>query len=159
MNYLFKEGGNAIMKINTKYHGEVEIEPNKIITFPQGLPGFVDEKKFIILDLQENAVFQVLQSIQTEDLGFVTIDPYHIYNDYAFDLDDYTIESLRIKSSEEVNVLAIVSLKKPFNKSTINLQAPIVINQANKYAKQYITNNTTHLIKAPIQPSDQKGEG
>ncbi|WP_182199664.1 flagellar assembly protein FliW [Paraliobacillus salinarum] len=147
------------MNIQTKYHGQIDIENDNILTFPQGIPGFVNEKKFVLLELPGNSVFQVLQSITTSALGFIVINPYQIYHDYAFDLDNHIIEALEIKSPEQVKVVSIVSLKEPFEQSTINLQAPIIINHVNNLAKQYITNEKKHLIKAPLQPSKQEREG
>ncbi|WP_079710765.1 flagellar assembly protein FliW [Paraliobacillus ryukyuensis] len=146
------------MKIQTKYHGEIEITNDEVISFFRGIPGFSDEDKFILLDLQENSLFQVLQSIKTKDLGFIVIDPYHVYSNYAFDLDDQTVENLEITSPEQVKVLAIVSVEDPFEKSTLNLQAPLVINQVNLCAKQYVTNDKNHFIKAPLQPLKQRSE-
>ncbi|MFB1049911.1 flagellar assembly protein FliW [Paraliobacillus sp. JSM ZJ581] len=147
------------MNIQTKYHGEITIDNDNLLTFPQGIPGFNNEKEFVLLELQYNSVFQVLQSTITPTLGFIVVNPYHIYHTYAFDLDDHTIEALEINSADQVKVASIVSLKEPFEKSTINLQAPIIINQVNKLAKQYITNEKSHLIKAPIQPSELEREG
>ena len=37
------------MKISTKFHGEIEINDQDIITFQSGIPGFLDEKKFTLL--------------------------------------------------------------------------------------------------------------
>lgn len=39
------------MKIATKYHGEIDIQAADIIRFEQGVPGFFDEKQFVLLPL------------------------------------------------------------------------------------------------------------
>ncbi|WP_117168764.1 flagellar assembly protein FliW [Paraliobacillus sediminis] len=144
------------MKIETKYFGQVHIEESKVIEFEHGLPGFPTESQFIILDLLENPVFQVLQSVKTDQTAFVIADPYHLFKEYEFNLDDNTVELLEINSKKDVLVFAIVSLKDPFESSTVNLQAPLVINQSKRRAKQYITNDKRHLTKTPFNSSNVK---
>lgn len=144
------------MKIETKYFDQVDIEEDKVIEFEHGLPGFPDESQFVILDLLENTVFQVLQSVKTPQTAFIIADPYHLFKAYEFNLDDNTVELLEIKSKKDVLVFVIVSLKDPFESSTVNLQAPLVINQSKRQAKQYITNDKRHLTKTPINSLNVK---
>ena len=59
------------MKIQTRYHGEVEINPEKIITFQKGIPSFEDEKKIYSLELGEETIFLVLQSVRPQLLHFL----------------------------------------------------------------------------------------
>ncbi|MCT2537255.1 flagellar assembly protein FliW [Aquibacillus koreensis] len=128
------------MKLQTKYFGEIDVNEKEIISFPQGIPGFVNEKEFLLLPLEDNSVFQVLQSASNVDPAFIVVNPFHFVTGYEFDLDQGTLELLEIESEKDVNVLSIVSLKDPFTTSTANLQAPVVINQAKRIGKQYITN-------------------
>ncbi|SHF89204.1 flagellar assembly protein FliW [Ornithinibacillus halophilus] len=138
------------VKILTKYFGEMEIEEDKIINFPSGLPGFIEETSFILLELPGSPVFQILQSIHNRDIAFVVANPYHFYEDYSFDLDDHLLTSLEINTEEDVMVLSIVTLKDPFSTSTINLKAPIIINHMKKRGKQYILNIDDYSIREPI---------
>src|SRR5690625_7242839 len=98
-----------------------------IFEFQTGLPGFLDEKRFVLLNIPGNTVFQTLQSVKTPNLAFVVTDPYFIYQDYTFELDDNMLAYLKLETERDVKVLSIVTLKKPFDKSTINLKAPIII--------------------------------
>lgn len=143
------------MNIQTKYFEEIEINEEQIITFSQGLPGFHDQKEFVLLDLPDNPLFQVLQSITEEYVAFIVVNPYYFRKDYEFDLDDSLIELLQIESEKDVAVFSILSLKDPFETSTMNLQAPIIINVNKKLGKQYITNHkdysTKELIFSPVK--------
>lgn len=146
------------MNIQTKYLGTVAIEEKNMIHFPSGIPGFNEEKQFILLDIPGNPVFQFLQSVQTEELAFIVTDPYHFYNDYTIELDDPTLNTLKITSKEEVFVMSIVTLKDPFDNSTINLKAPLIINHKKMLGKQLILNSDTLQSKATIKPvTVQKG--
>ncbi|WP_068673076.1 flagellar assembly protein FliW [Oceanobacillus sp. Castelsardo] len=141
------------MKLQTKYLGEMEIEEQKQIYFANGIPGFPNEKQFVLLDVPDNPVFQILQSVESTYTAFFVINPFLLYKDYSFDLDENTIEILQINSEDEVVILSIVTLKDPFHSSTINLKAPIVINSNQMLGKQYILNQEAYPSKASIDPN------
>lgn len=138
------------MNIQTAYFGEVEIEETAIITFDNGIPGFEDEKQFILMPLSEESPFEVLQSTQTKEIAFVVTPPAVIVLNYSFDLDEATVQALHIEDEKEVQVYAIVSLKQSFSESTVNLKAPIIINTTNNKAKQVILSNEEYMIRQPI---------
>ncbi|MBN8193953.1 flagellar assembly protein FliW [Bacillus sp. NTK074B] len=147
------------MKINTKYHGEIEVKSEEVLTFGHGIPGFGEEKQFVLLPLPENEWFHILQSVKTPQLGFVVTDPFVFFKEYDFELDQASVESLGDPSEKEVQVLSILTVREVLHKSTANLQAPIIINLANRKGKQVILTNadyqTKHLIFA--QPAGKKG--
>ena len=145
------------MHIQTAYFGEVEIDPSNILNFQFGLPGFENEKEFILLPLEEDGVFQILQSVQTAELAFIITNPYDIAKSYNFDLEEATIHALQIIDEKEVAVFAIVSLKESIAKSTVNLKAPIVLNTTNKKAKQVILNNEDYPIRHLISSESKEG--
>jgi len=141
------------MKIHTKYFGEMEIDPSKQIQFPKGLPGFNEEKEFVLLDMPSAPLFQVLQSVKTDYVAFITANPHALYPKYSFRLDHNTMEQLAIQSQEEVVALSIITLKDPFEQSTMNLKAPIIINSRAKLGKQFILNTDDYSSTASIKPA------
>lgn len=147
------------MIIETRYVGKVEIDQSKIIKFESGLPGFVDEKEFVLLELPGNDLLQILQSVQTEKLAFIVSNPHYFFQDYEFKLDEPIVEALDIKTSEEVVILSIMTIQSPFKSSTINLQAPLIINERTKRAKQYILSSETYPVKAKITSSERNEKG
>ena len=148
------------MKIQTKFHGELKIQPEQTWDFPKGLPGFEDEKELALLSIEGNGVFQVLQSTKTADVAFIVGSPYTLVEDYSFKVDEPTIDLLKINEQEDVFVLCVLSLKEPFESSTINLQAPLIFQTKTKKAKQMILNDNTYSMRHPIgnQPIAAKGE-
>ena len=149
------------MKINTKYHGEIEVNQEEFLIFEQGIPGFIEEKRFIMLPLPENEWFHILQSTKTPQLGFVVTDPFMFLKEYDFVLEQGSVDLLGNPLDKEVKVLSILNIKEPLHLSTANLQAPIIINLSNNKAKQVILNNTTyqtkHLIFVQPEDTDKKG--
>ncbi|QWC22393.1 flagellar assembly protein FliW [Bacillus haikouensis] len=138
------------MNINTKYHGEVEVKEDSVLNFEQGVPGFSEEKKFVILPLQDNELFHILQSVTTPQLGFVVTDPFLFTKEYEFELDQGTVELLGFSNEKDIKVLTILTMRETLNESTANLQAPIIINLATNKAKQVILNDTSYQTKHPI---------
>src|SRR4051812_27185017 len=109
----------------TKYHGEIEIKDEEILHFEKGIPGFLDEKEFVILPLADDQSFSVMQSVNKPNLGFVVVSPFLYFQDYEFELEDSVVEELGIKSADEVLVYSLLTVKDPFEKTTANLQGPV----------------------------------
>jgi len=145
------------MKLKTAYMGEILIDPTSIITFEHGIPGFENENEFSLIPIEENSIFQILQSVKTGNLAFIITSPYAVTTNYNFDLDESTVHALEIKDEKEVAVFAIVSLKETLTDSTINLKAPIVLNTTNKKAKQVILDNEKYAIRQKISTESLKG--
>lgn len=134
------------MKIGTKYFGEIEIQKEEIVTFEQGIPGFLDEKMFVFLPLEETD-FVIMQSVQTPTLGLVTASPFNFFKDYEIKLNDSVIKQLGIEKESDVTLLVILNVKEPFGASTANLVAPIIINKEKRCGKQVILENTPYKTR------------
>ncbi|MGV6887428.1 flagellar assembly protein FliW [Bacillus velezensis] len=138
------------MIIKTKYHGEIRIDEGQIISFENGLPGFNDETQFVVLPLSEDSPFLALQSVKQEHIAFIVASPFIFFKGYEFDIDHATLELLHIEDIEDVEVMAILTLEEPFENTTANLKAPIIVNKKEMKAKQIIlydaSYETKHLI-------------
>ncbi len=135
------------MNIQTKYHGEIKVNEQEIWHFEKGLPGFPDEKQFVLLPLPNNDVFMILQAVQTPYIAFVITNPFLTFKDYEFKIDDSTLEQLQLESEKDVAVYSILTVKDPFVNTTINLQAPLIFNVKNHQAKQMILNDSPYHTK------------
>lgn len=145
------------MKIKTKFHGELDIEAIQNWTFPNGLPGLEDEKQFVLLPIEGNDSFQVMQSTVNASIALIVCNPYTLIENYEISVDEPTLGLLNIKEPEEVMVLSVMSLKQPFEESTINLQAPLIFNSTNLKAKQMILNDSQFSLRHPIELKVKKG--
>lgn len=146
------------MKIDTKYHGSLEVNLNEVLSFEKGIPGFLDEKKFIILPLSDDELFCVLQSMSTSELAFIISNPFNFFKEYDFNLEKQIAEDLSLESENDVVVYTILTVQDPFQDTTANLQAPLVVNSKNRKAKQVILHNEQFKTKHPIfQKTKVKG--
>jgi len=82
--------------IEKKFHGRIKIQQEQLWNFPKGLPGFEDENEFVLLPLEGNDTFQVLQSTKTPTTAFVVANPYVLSEDYTFNVDEPTNDLLEI---------------------------------------------------------------
>ncbi|WP_077619696.1 flagellar assembly protein FliW [Bacillus sinesaloumensis] len=138
------------MKLDTKYHGEIHIDENEIITFENGIPGFLEDKKFVILPFGEETGISILQAVENVQLAFVITDPFFFFKEYDFTIEDQVVDQLQLESEKDVIVYVILTVQDPFEKTTANLQAPIVINNKEKLGKQVILTNTSYQTKHNI---------
>jgi len=141
------------MKIETKFFGNVDIDSNEVISFKKPILGFEGEDKFILIDIEELDSLKCLQSTKTKNLCFIVSTPWVYYNDYAFDIDDEISNHLEIKSEEEIEVFNILTLKDDFESSTINLSAPIILNNEKNFAAQIVIGDEKYSTSHPVKGS------
>lgn len=148
------------MLIKSKFFGEIELNSEQLWHFPKGIPGFEEEREFALLPIEENTMFQVLQSTNVSEIALIVANPYTLVENYSFDIDESTIKLLEIKQEDDIFVLGVLSLKDPLETSTINLQAPIIFHVSKKMAKQMIINDLKFSVRHVIgsQPSLSKEE-
>ena len=123
-----------------------------IYTFPEGLPGFPDEKVFAVLENGlDNTPFSWLQSTQDGRLSFLTIDPTAIFADYTVALSDDDTTTLQAEWPQQLLLLCIVTVPEGgLKQATVNLKAPVVLNPATKLAAQIVTDNPAYQIRQPL---------
>ncbi|MBD7916350.1 flagellar assembly protein FliW [Clostridium sp. Sa3CUN1] len=138
------------MEIISPIHGKMIYEENEIITFERGIPGFEYLKKFIIKEVGEDSPFNILQSIEDKDIGFIVISPFMIIDSYEIKLSEEILKNLRIKKEEEVVLYSLVTLNERVENITANLKAPLVINITNQKGEQYILDKEKYKIKTKV---------
>lgn len=127
------------MIIKTSRFGSLEVEDEKVVTFPLGLFGFPNEKRYVLLDHDRETPFRWLQSADNPDLAFVVVDPLTFRPDYHVNLRRDEIAEIDPTKEGELVVLALVTIPKG-NPSgmTANLQGPLVVNVDKMLGKQVI---------------------
>lgn len=131
------------MKINTNYHGEIELREEDILTLVNGMLGFEDIEKFVLIK-EEDIFVEYLQSVK-DDIAFAVMDPFIIKQDYTFDIPYMVMKSLDIKSADEVVIKTVVVVPEDITKIRTNLQAPIVFNKTNNKGMQIVLDDTYPL--------------
>jgi len=131
------------MQIKTVYFGELEVEKDKILFFPWGLPGFEHLRRFVLL---EEKGFFWLQSVEEENIVFALCDPFLYFPDYEIELSSTECQALGITSHREVIVLAMMNVLSS-QEIGVNLLAPIVINCGLKIGKQVVLEGSPYSLR------------
>lgn len=136
------------MKVVSDVLGEIEVNEDAVITFEDGIPGFEDEKAFIVIeDEDKDYPFVWMLSTTNPYIGFIMVDPFKTFSDYEVVLPQTSIEKLKIETSEDVTIYTIVSITEKIEDMTTNLQGPIVINAREGLGKQVILDDERYTTK------------
>lgn len=141
-----------MQEIETREFGQIEIKDDDVIEFPKGLPGFPDQDEFVLLPLNDESPFIIMQSVNEPALAFVTLEPSAILDGYDFELSDSTQEMLALESHEDVGVLIIATIKEKVDDITVNLAAPVVFNINERLGRQVILDNENYPVKYRLEP-------
>jgi len=143
------------MEINSPRLGTLEIKEDKIITFPEGIPGFENLTKYILMEEPETGgAFHWLQSIEDTDISLLLTRP-TIFIDYKIEVEKEILEDIGINEENTGEILTVVNLPEDFKKATTNLMAPIILNSETMQGKQVILTESNWSIKQPLFPAEQ----
>lgn len=141
------------VELQTKI-GTLQIRESDIIQFPTGILGFADIHRYVLVK-QEDSFFSFLQAVDEPGLTFVVMIPELVCSDYYVKLNAEQIEMLQFSSADDGQVYAIVTVPENVAEMTVNLQAPIVINSAQKLGAQVViadgSYHTKHNVMAEMQ--------
>lgn len=137
------------MMLETKHFGTLKVEEEKILNFETGIPGFSDNKKFVLLKNEENqdSPFAWLQSVEDGDVALALVNPFMFYPEYSPEIRDELIEELGTKEEKELSVYNVLVVPQDVKDMTVNLKAPILINKKNKRAMQAIAENSEYGVR------------
>jgi len=144
------------MIVHSLQLGDIEVEDRAVYHMPHGMPGFPEEKKFILLPHGEDSPFWFWQSAVTAELIFILLDTFRFFRDYEFELSTEYTEELKIGAAVRPRVFSVVTLPKKRDEMTANLAAPLVLNDQDHLAMQVILEKTNYLIKQVLiaSPAD-----
>ncbi len=121
-----------------------------VITFPSGIPGFENNKEFVLVQIPDYAPFEWLVCVDGTRLRFALVNPMLFLPDYSPKMVKGQIEELKIEKPEDVLLYVIVTIKENPANSTANLVGPIVVNKRSKIGKQIIVEDERYSTQEPI---------
>ncbi len=135
------------MKINTRKFGEIIIDETKILTMPEGLPGFPGFERFVLLEDSKTAPFCWLQSLEEADLALVIMDPLVFKPDYRLGLEKFIHDMHWVGVKDEnllIYVVVNITGENENKKITANLMGPLVINSKNNEVVQIVISDPAY---------------
>jgi flagellar assembly factor FliW len=149
------------MQIETSRFGALDVEERKVLTFPDGLPGFESRHLFTLVphhtaEGDKGSPFLWLQSLEDGALAFLAMEPHQVFPDYAPRVPRAELEALAL--TEEASKPRLYSLLTIPNGDpagiTANLMAPVVVNPRARVAKQIVLNTDQYGLRHRLLPSE-----
>jgi len=140
------------VEIKTEQFKAAEIKENKIISMPGGMPGFLECKRFVIIEREETWPFYVFQCIDDKDLSFFIMNPFLFKPDYEVNRDQVIKEmAWSTDDHDQIKIYAIINTTAGIpEKITANLLGPLIINTRTNEAVQLVLHNSPYSHKHPI---------
>ncbi len=120
------------MKIDSLTFGSLEVSPEHIIEFPQGLPGFENLHRYSLFYPEgqgDPATFLIMQSIEDPAVAFDVANPARFGYEYQFALTDEQCATIGLTNAADA-VVAVMLVKDITSglPTCTGLHAPLVIN-------------------------------
>jgi len=143
------------MNIETSRFGQVEVDDQRLITFPKGILGFPNNQVYALIQTGEGSGFYWLQAVDRAELAFVVCDPRLFVANYQVPIRREEMSSLGVEDPSGTQVFVIVN--KIDGMLTGNLQGPLVINVATREGRQLVLSDKRYSTRHPLMklPSKQ----
>ena len=132
------------MKIDIDRFGlkNVPIDPETLFSFPQGIAGFEDCKRFKIFHEEGKPTVFWLQSIDNLEAIFPIVVPEALDIEYQIELSDADCELIEVKSLEDVVVVVVVYRDEAQGgRIAANARSPVILNLNNRKGMQKVLQN------------------
>ena len=136
------------MEIESTRFGRLDVDDERVITFPAGLLGFPDHRRFALIQTGEENYFFWLQSVDDPNLAFVVTDPSTFFKDYQVPVRDETRQELQLADEGFLQVFVICN--KVGDWLTGNLLGPILVNAENRLAQQVVLTEKKWTTRQPL---------
>jgi flagellar assembly factor FliW len=149
--------------LETKYFATLPYSEGAVFHFPHGIPGFEEEKRFVLIEAAERAPLVFLQSMERASLCFAAFPIQVVDRQYQLAIAPEDLEDLELDPGRqpalgaEVTVLALISWHGQ-SRVTANLMAPVVLNLKTRHGLQAIRRDAhySHEHPMPGQPDAEQ---
>ena len=115
--------------------------------FPEGLLGFPDHKRFVLLEQEDYAPFLWLKSAEDESLAFVVIDPRLFLPDYRVEVRRDEVEMLGLQDPSQAWTVVLVVVGDDPQDTTANLKGPLILNLEKKLGRQLVLQDEQYTTR------------
>lgn len=131
-----------------------DIAAQSIVTFPEGLPGFEDAKRFVILRPHGLEPLLLFQDMENARISLPVIPVQALQRNYRLEVSEEDRKLLRLSEApvigKNILCLAVLVLPGQNHPAVCNLFAPIVVNAATRMAKQVLQLESDYPTAFPI---------
>ena len=124
----------------------VTVSEKDLWSFPEGLIGFPDLRRFALVALEQAPPFRLLASLDEPAFGLVVVDPRAIVPDSELAFSEEDLAPLEAAGPEELEVAVSVVLPTESSPFAVNLRAPIVMSGPRRRGVQRASPNEAHAL-------------
>jgi flagellar assembly factor FliW len=123
---------------------------DKVIRFPDGLPGFPTSREFVMAQKPNERPFAWMQSVSDPDLVFAVVDAYAWVKDFMLEVDDSELLEMGSLDPMDYAVYFILRIQQQDTRTTLRAKpnAPVLVNTRNRRAKQIVVPLNSSLENA-----------
>ena len=136
------------MEIQTTRFGTLNVDEERIISFPKGLLGFPEHSRYALIQTGEENYFFWLQCVDEPNLAFVVTDPSIFFKEYEVPIKGETQAELGLEDAAYAQVFVICNKVEDW--LTGNLLGPIVVNAQNRAALQVVLTDKKWTTRQPL---------
>ena len=137
-------------RVKSDQLGDIEVADGAVVSFPGGIPGFEGCHDFVLVEDEAIAPLHWLQCLDDGTLAFVVVDPTLIYPDYNFQLGPADTAAIRLGDTQQVLVRVILTVSEHPEKTTANLQGPLLINVEANLGCQVLLTRSPYEQRYPV---------
>lgn len=144
--------------VETNYFGVISYEPDSVVEFPKGLPGFDERRRFVALQFDDSRPLVFVQSLEDPGLCFITLPVLAVDPQYQLRISNEDRELVGLamgrplRIGEDVLCLAVVSIRE--DGPTVNLLGPVVVNLRNRKAVQAVASESGYSHQHRLVPQE-----
>lgn len=136
------------MKVISKPFGEVEVADDSVLTVPDGLFGFEEHKRFVLLSIPEERPFSWLQAVDNQRLAMVVVNPGEVLGArFVPKVGASDLQALGVAAAAELIFCCIVVVPENPKLMTVNLKGPVAFNEKAKIGRQVILLNDDYTVR------------
>lgn len=129
---------SEIFTVENPQLGTITVDSDKITTFPEGLIGFEELKRFVIVDFEEYEPFQWLLSVDDPEIALPIISPLLVIDNYSPEISRAEAHNLGEFEDKDLLLYAVVTIRPELKRVSANLKGPVIINQRLRIGQQLV---------------------
>jgi flagellar assembly factor FliW len=139
----------SALTIDSSRFGRIEVRPETVIDFPEGLIG-LGGRRYTLIANNPSSPFLWLHSLDDGNLALPVTNPRQFFPDYTLELGESEAHRIGIEESTPLDIYVTVRAAPVLSDFAVNLRAPIVIHA--NVGHQVINQAAGTDLRAPIFP-------
>jgi flagellar assembly factor FliW len=140
------------MEVLSRRLGRIEVPDDSGISFPRGLVGLPERKRFVILEFGSDIPMGWLQDLDDPNFALPVAEPAIYTENYEIELEQREISELELADVGHAAILVVSTIGFGGRTMTGNLQAPLVVNTRTRIGKQIVLDRPDLDLRAAVDP-------